>query len=309
MDSARTGTSPLGCFTQSSAVENRFDGRCREETISDLKASDAKVTGTVCPKCGFNQEQGSECLRCGIIFARVHSAGFSNTVPEIEIQRNIPPPKGFLRRAYRVFRWVSLAALVILLGLIVHPSAPPQVMVGPDAAIKADSKVQEFQSSVQLGQPESLELDESELNGWLSSNLALKRTNPVPAQAVARQESVISLAKKALAPEAAQVEQVQSSVRDVRVALGEDSLLAYTVFDAHGVDLSLELEGRLLVRNGFLCFEPTRGKLGSLPLLAGTLQKTADRLFNSPENKEKFRLPPQIRDVHVEHGRLIVSSF
>ncbi len=275
-----------------------------------LKASLTKMPSTVCPKCGFDQEQGYECLRCGIIFARVHQAErITDTVPEIDIQRETRSPRSFLRRAYRVFRWGSLAALVILLGLIVRPSPPPQVTVAPDAATQAGIKVQEFQSAAQQGRPDSLELDESELNGWLSSNLALKKTNPEPAQAVAKPGSIISLAKKALAPEAVQVEQVQSSVREVRVALGEDSLLAYTVFDAHGVDLSLELEGRLLARDGFLCFEPIRGKLGSLPLLAGTLQKTADRLFNSPENKEKFRLPPQIRDVHVEHGRLIVSSY
>lgn len=264
------------------------------------------MSGTVCPKCGFNQGQGSECLRCGVIFARVHhTEHFSQT--QFGTSRL---PASLLRRSYRVFRWISLASLILVIVLIVRPSPPPQVVMEPDGAARADEKVQEFQSAAQQGRRESLELDESELNGWLSTNLALKGTHPaVPAQAITRQESVTSLAKKALAPNAESIEQVQSSVREVKVALGEDSLLAYTLFDLHGVDLSLELEGRILVRDGFLCFEPISGKLGSLPLLAGTLRKTADRLFDSPENKEKFRLPPQIRDVHIEHGRLIVSSF
>jgi hypothetical protein len=74
------------------------------------------------------------------------------------------------------------------------------------------------------------------------------------------------------------------------------------------MDLSLELEGQLTVRDGCLRLEPTAGKLGSLPLMQATLEGAAYRLFDSPENKEKFRLPPEIRDVRVERGRLIVSS-
>jgi hypothetical protein len=85
-------------------------------------------------------------------------------------------------------------------------------------------------------------------------------------------------------------------------------LRIYAVFDFHGVDLSLELEGPLVVRDGYIKLEPTGGKLGSLPLMAGTLQSVTDRLFDSPENKEKFRLPPQIQDIRVEHGQLVVLS-
>jgi len=34
----------------------------------------------------------------------------------------------------------------------------------------------------------------------------------------------------------------------------------------------------------------------------------AQRVLDSPENKEKFRLPPYIRDMRIERGRLIISS-
>jgi hypothetical protein len=34
----------------------------------------------------------------------------------------------------------------------------------------------------------------------------------------------------------------------------------------------------------------------------------ANRLFDSPENREKFRLPPHIQDMRIEHGQLIVTS-
>jgi hypothetical protein len=38
------------------------------------------------------------------------------------------------------------------------------------------------------------------------------------------------------------------------------------------------------------------------------LRSAADRLFSSPENKEKFKLPPYIQDVRVENGNMVVLS-
>ncbi len=218
-----------------------------------------------------------------------------------------------LRRFYRIFRWVVLASLILIIILILRPSPPPQIASDPGALHRAETKLQEFQKSVQQGQAGILTMDEPELNAWLGANLALKRPRSAgatwPAQAG---EDAISLAKKALAgpqtdPNAA-VESTRSSVRDVRIELLEDSLRVYVVFDLHGRDLSLELEGRLVVRDGYLRLQPTGGRLGSLPLFAGMLESATYRLFDSPENKEKFHLSPQIRDMRIEHGELVVSS-
>jgi len=87
------------------------------------------------------------------------------------------------------------------------------------------------------------------------------------------------------------MEEIQSSVRDVRIQLKKISLLAYVAFNLYGKEMSLELEGRLAVRDGFLQFIPTAGKLGSLPLPGGTLQTAAQQLFDSPERlKAECRL-------------------
>jgi hypothetical protein len=155
-------------------------------------------------------------------------------------------------------------------------------------------------------------LDPSELNGWLGANLAIPRGNAeektAPTQTL---EGAVTLAKKITALKAGELptqEQVQSSVCDVRIELRDESLLAYTEFEWFGMRLSLVLEGKLVVRGGYLRLEPTRGKLGSLPLLAGTLESATTRLFDSPENKEKFRLPPYIHDVRIESGKLVIYS-
>lgn len=140
------------------------------------------------------------------------------------------------------------------------------------------------------GRPHTLQLDEAELNSWLVQNLALQ------GRPGGRGDSGGEPT----------VEEVQSTVRDVKIDLLEDRLRAYVVFDFHGTDLSLLLEGRLFVEDGFLRFLPVAAQLGSLPLPQATLDRAVGRVFDSPENKEKFRLPPDVRDVRIENGELVL---
>jgi hypothetical protein len=70
---------------------------------------------------------------------------------------------------------------------------------------------------------------------------------------------------------------------------------------------SNDLEGHLHVVNGYLRFEPTRGKLGSLPLPQSTLESAVTRLFDAPENRERLRVPLEIRDIRIENGDLVVE--
>jgi hypothetical protein len=210
---------------------------------------------------------------------------------------------GTLRRLFRVARWASFAVSLTALVMILIPSSPPDIAIPPEAPVRAEAKVQEFRSSVEQGRASKLEMDQSELNAWLGSNLALNRVQATPAA-----EAAPSADKDPGSRPAPSAAAVQGSVRDVKIELHGETLRAYASFDLHGKELSLELEGRLVVRDGCLRLEPTGGKLGSLPLPASTLESAAERIFESAENREKFRLPPEIRDVAVRDGRLVVSS-
>ena len=100
---------------------------------------------------------------------------------------------------------------------------------------------------------------------------------------------------------------MRSNVRDVKVQLIEDRVKAYVVFDVHGKDMTLQLEGRLGTQNGYLRFDPVRGQVGSLPIPQSTLQSAMQWLMDSPENREKLKLPSDISGLRIENGEVVAS--
>jgi hypothetical protein len=266
-----------------------------------------------CPKCGFKQDGGTECMKCGVIFSRIRQ---SDVAPPHEPPIHSPsrPGKSLwarFGRFYRVFRWASLIMVLTVAGLILRDSPPPDVKSTPFAVQQAGSKVREFQSTIQQGRKGTLKMGESELNGWLNASLDIHDpidSAPSYSQKQEPESQSINMEFEEYGIDEDTVEKAKSSIRDIRVELLNDTLLLYAVFDTHGVDLSLEFEGRVLVKDGCLRLAPLRGRLGSLPLPSGILQSAMDKLFESPENREKFRLPPYIRDMKIDGGQLVVSS-
>jgi hypothetical protein len=206
-----------------------------------------------------------------------------------------------IRSFYRVFRWVSLGIALIAFGLILHQPPLPRIDMTPEAKERAEAKFTAMQRASESGQPYTLQLNEAELNAWLGQRMVLAH-DPVDT----------GIEGKPTGPTAAPaanptVEQVRSNVRDVKIDLLDDRLRGYVIFDFHGKELSLMIEGRLTVQGGYLRLEPTAGSLGSLPLPHSSLESAVSRLFDSPENKENFRLPPEISDVSVRTGKLTIS--
>ena len=49
------------------------------------------------------------------------------------------------------------------------------------------------------------------------------------------------------------------------------------------------------------------GQIGSLPIPQSTLQSAMQRLMDSPENREKLKLPSDISDLRIENGEVVAS--
>jgi hypothetical protein len=193
---------------------------------------------------------------------------------------------------------------LITLILLLHKSPPPPVQSSPQAAARAEEKLQKVEESLSQGQKATLRLDESELNSYLASHLDLAKSaaaSPPSAPDATQMEEGPG------APSASDVEQVRSTVRDIKVQMEGDQVRAYVVFDVHGKDMTLQLVGKVGAQDGYLKFEPVSGQLGALPIPQSTLEAAVQRLMESPENREKLKLPPDVADMHIENGELVTT--
>jgi hypothetical protein len=192
---------------------------------------------------------------------------------------------------FRIVRWSTYAAAIITLLLVLHKAPPPLVETSRQAAARAEEKIEQAGRSAASGMPATLRLDETELNSYLGTHLELGG----------------GAANSAAAGAEPSVEQARSSVRDVKIELVGDRVRAYVVFDLHGKDMSLRLEGKLRAAEGYLQFEPTGGAIGAFSLPRSALEHAVGRLMDSAENREKFRLPATISDLRIENGEMVVS--
>lgn len=207
----------------------------------------------------------------------------------------------FWKWTFRIVRWTTYGFALITLILVLHKTPPPPVETSPQAAARAEQKFEDAETAVANGHPATLRMDETELNSYLSSHLDLSSTPAAKPQG--RQQS----APDGSAPTQQDVEQMRSNVRDVKIQLIEDRVKAYVVFDVHGKDMTLQLEGRLGAQDGYLNFQPVSGQIGSLPIPQSTLESAVRRLMESPENREKLKLPTQIADLRIENGEVVAS--
>ena len=235
-----------------------------------------------CPKCSFEYEAEAECQRCGIIFDRYKPS--PPTPPAswvVTDTASVVPNAGWFRKSWRGIQWAMVAVTVIAVVLILQESALPKVSTDPQAMERAHEKMRDLAYASEIGRPTSIEMDAVELNAWLRSGLL--QSNGVGQQ--------------------------QGSLRDMRMQLLDDHLRAHLVLAFLGTTLSLELEGQVAVANGQLQLLPTRGKLGALPLPQAILKNMVARVFESPEQREKFQLPKDIARTYIRDEELVISSF
>jgi hypothetical protein len=207
------------------------------------------------------------------------------------------------KRIFRIARWTTYAFALVTLVLAFHKAPPPLVETSPQAAARAEEKFQDVEKAVANGQPATLRMDETELNSYLASHLALaEKDAPNPVSGSGAQG-----APGGAGPTPQEVEQMRSNVRDFKVQLMDDRVKAYVVFDVHGKDMTLELEGRLSAQNGYLRFEPVSGQFGSLPIPQSALESAVQRVMDSPENREKLKLPPEISDLRIQNGEVVAN--
>ncbi len=229
------------------------------------------------------------------------------------------PEPAIYKKLYEILKWSSVAALLLTLVLVLHKSPAPNIPYSANAAAAAEQKFQAADRAEAAGHPGQVQLDRSELNSYLAQNLQLGNQPAADTTAALHPTSNgnFPTVGSAVPPDdpastfpggdQTSLEQVQSTVKDVKVDMDGDLVKAYVIFDYHGKDLSLELDGHLSADNGYMKFDPVSGKLGSLPLPQSTLQAAVDKMMASPENREKLKLPADISNIQIQNGQAVVK--
>lgn len=273
--------------------------------ISDPTPQDSPPSTFECPKCHFVQpEGGKDCVRCGVVFARYKAPPESTAPPPmrqpemtkeqaaIERLKAITPPPagpGLFSQLFRLVRWAIVLGCLVALFMMFRQAAPPTVAVDPEGAQKVSDKFLAAKEASAQGQAFTMPLTEAELNAWLQSNLA----------------SSGSAAQTGPGGQPTQ-EQIQSSMKDLRIHLVGDQMQAYTMFTLYGKDVTLQLKGKLQVKDGRIRLDAKEGMIGTLPIPTATLGSAVSGLFDSPTNRGKFVLPPHIADIQIQNGELLI---
>jgi hypothetical protein len=228
------------------------------------------------------------------------------------------------RMFFRIARWTTYLGAAFTLGLMLHKAPAPLVETSPQAAARVEQKFEQVEQAVSNGQPATMRMDQTELNSYLVSHLDIApsaNANASQAAAPSAAQNAASNATASAAPapgsapdlsapagtSAEQIEQVRSSVKDVKVELIEDRVRAYVVFDFHGKDMTLQLEGKLGAEDGYLHFEPVAGQIGSLPIPRSTLEAAVAKMMESPENRQKLKLPNDMSGLKIENGEVVAT--
>jgi len=201
-------------------------------------------------------------------------------------------------KVYKAPRWVVLIILVVILGLLLTP--PNRLLAKPQSATMLEKNASSFQSKLgeleeahQQGQQgEEVRLNSDEVGAALIvANSPTLATQPVVADSEGKPTK--------LTPK-------QVPVKDPQVIFEGDEVKGQFSAQVYGKDMFVTLAGHLGAKDGYVTFNPSSFKIGSMPLPVSLVQAQLDKKFNEPEAREKMKLPDFVSDLRVENGQLVI---
>src|ERR1700724_3035293 len=107
------------------------------------------------------------------------------------------------RMFFRIIRWSTYIGGAVTLMLMLHKAPAPIVETSPQAAARAEQKLEQVERAVSNGQPATMRMDQTELNSYLVSHLDIapsSNANPSPVSAAPVTQSATTNSAGVAAP-------------------------------------------------------------------------------------------------------------
>lgn len=206
-------------------------------------------------------------------------------------------------RTYKKLRWPILVNLCIVITLFLkQPDRVVTLRQSPNAIAKNatafQNKLGELQAAHQRGEVGSeTRLSSEEVAA------ALVVANPQP------QSQPQTVAVTDDGPTASSnVTPEQVSLKDPQVVFEGDEVKGQFVSNVYGKDVFITLSGHLGAQYGYVTFQPTSFKIGSMRVPVYMVQSQLDKKLSEPEAREKLKLPDFVRDLKIENGQLVITE-
>jgi hypothetical protein len=213
--------------------------------------------------------------------------------------------------------------------MLKRPPAPAPAVAAEKVSANAEqfnAKLEELRSATEHGESgKEVGFTSDEVNSFIADASARAaqpqpqpQAEPMPAEGVQAAAPVTADAPSQSASEeqgqaaqasgapldAAAIAQVRAAIRQSQLAFEGNEVVAQAVVQRYGQDIVVTVRGTLGVRGGYLEFNPTGFKIGSLAVPVSMVEERLKAKLAEPENREKFKLPDFISDLRVENGQL-----
>jgi hypothetical protein len=201
-------------------------------------------------------------------------------------------------KVHKVPRWVVLLILVVILGALLTP--PGRLSTKPQSATTLEKNASSFQSK--LG-----ELEEAHQQGQQGAEVRLTSDEVGAALIVANSPTPATQpGVEGSASKPPELTPKQVPVKDPQVIFEGDEVKGQFSAQVYGKDMLVTLTGHLGAKDGYVTFNPTSFKIGSMPMPISLVQAQLDKKFSEPEAREKLKLPDFVSDLRIENGELVI---
>ena len=199
----------------------------------------------------------------------------------------------------RILSVATLAISAVALFLALRRPAPVAVPVSTTAAA---ANAQSFQEKVnRLSEPVEAGRGESEIrmnSGELNAAFA-QAAGGVASSGVAG-----NTANSGTGGATTELPGPVPAVKDYQVSMDGDVLRGQFLTQIAGKDVYLTLAGHLGAKDGYATFDATEVKVGDLTIPASLVNEVLQKKL--AEQRDQMKLPPNVKDLKVENGELVL---